>query len=96
MPPSTVTVSRESVPLKISTIEPDSAVPLTSSVVSLVILSVSEEPRSDAAFRSRDGADGAVVSIVTTSLVLLPDMFPAVSVVFAVNVKEPSENASVI
>jgi len=95
MPPSAVTVSRESVPLKILTIEPDSAVPLTSGVVSFVRSSVSEEPESDAAFRSRDGAD-TVVSIVTTSLVLLPDVFPAVSVVFAVNVKEPSENASVI
>jgi len=57
MPPVAVTVSRESVPLKISTIEPASAVPLTTGVVTLVILSVSEMPESEVAFRPRVGAD---------------------------------------
>jgi hypothetical protein len=62
-------------------------------VVSLVLLSVSDEPVSDAANRSTpEGADGAVVSIVIGNDPVAGPIFPIASVTEADNVHVPSDN----
>jgi hypothetical protein len=62
-------------------------------VVSLVLLSVSDDPVSDAANKSTpDGADGAVVSIEISRDCVVP-VLPAASVTDAEIVHVPSDNA---
>lgn len=60
----------------------------------MVMLSVSEDPVSDAAIRSgAAGADGAVRSIVNDAGELAVDWFPAASVSVPVTVHVPSVSA---
>ncbi len=70
---------------KISTVLLASAVPVKVGVVSLVRLSVLEEPVSLPAVRSGvPGAEGAVVSMVTDKADEAADWLPAASVALAV------------
>lgn len=63
-------------------------------VLSDVMLSVDEEPRSDAVTRSgATGVVGAVVSITVDSGVLAAETFPAASVSVAVTDQVPSVSA---
>jgi hypothetical protein len=62
-------------------------------VVSLVLLSESDEPVSDAANRSTpDGADGGVVSMLIDNDPVAGPVFPAASVTEADTVHVPSDN----
>ena len=71
--------------LKIVSVPPISAVPTKVGAVSLVRLSVVDEPVSVVAARSgADGADGAVVSIDTDRPAVLALTLPAASVALAV------------
>ena len=84
--PSAVAVPKEVVPpRKASTVLLASAVPVNAGVVTLVILSVLEEPLSVAAVKSgADGALGAVASIVILNALEATLVFPAASVALAV------------
>jgi hypothetical protein len=64
----------------------------TAGVLSLVMLSVDEIPRSEVARRSGTfvAADGAVVSIVRFSAGLGAETFPSASVIVDVTLHEPS------
>ena len=68
-PESVVVVPRELPSTNNSTVEPASAIPVKAGVASLVRLSISELPVSEAGFRSGvEGADGGVSS--STSFVV--------------------------
>ena len=80
--PSTVAVPTELGPLRRVIVAPISPVPVNVGVVSLVLLSLLEDPVSDSMVRlGAEGASGAAVSIVTNNP---PDAraetLPAVSV----------------
>src|SRR5215210_6463567 len=79
------------------TVPPLSAVPVKVGVTTLVTLSVLAEPLSDAVVRSgTDGADGAVVSMVTDSPDDAAPTLPAGSVVLAVMLCVPEDSAEVL
>jgi len=81
-------------PSKIVTVLPASAVPVKVGVVTLVILSVLDEPLSLAAVISGvEGAAGAVVSIVMLNAPEATETFPAASVALAVMLCVPDERA---
>ena len=74
-----------------------SALPVSVGVVSLVVLSVSELPESDAALRSgADGVAGALLSTVMLNADDADDTLPALSVAVAVMLCEPSANAEAV
>jgi len=76
--------------LKIVTVLPASAVPVKVGVATLVMLSVFDEPLSEAAVRSgAEGAAGAAVSIVIDNPLEAGLAFPAASVARAVMLCEP-------
>ena len=80
-----VVVPIEVDPANSSTLLFASAVPVNIGVVSLVRLSLLELPLSVAALRSgADGAAGGAVSILMLSALDAEDVFPALSVAFAV------------
>ena len=84
MPPTAVPLPTAVVPSKIVTVLPASAVPENVGVVTLVMLSVLDDPESLAAVRSGvDGAAGAVVSIVMLKVPEDVDTLPAASVAVA-------------
>ncbi len=73
-----------------------SAVPVNVGVLSDVMLSVEELPKSEAALRSGVvGADGAELSMLIDSADDADEIFPAASVALAVMLLEPEESADV-
>ena len=83
---SAIVVPMDVVPsLMSSTVLFTSAVPVKTGVVTLVILSVSDSPVSEASVKSgSDGANGGTVSTVTANTNDVTLVFPAVSVAVAV------------
>jgi hypothetical protein len=83
--------------LKIVTVLPASAVPVRVGVVMLVMLSLEDEPVSDAVARSgTDGTAGAVVSIVTARPEEAALGLLAASVAVAVMLCTPADSAEVV
>jgi len=94
--PSATAVPTDVAPSNTATVAPASAPdPVNVGVVTLVMLSVLDEPESDPAVRS--GADGAAVDvlIVTERPPLAALTFPAVSVAVAVIVCDPAVSVDV-
>ncbi len=82
---------------KTSTTALAAAIPVRLSVVSLVMLSVSDNPVSLAAARSGvPGASGAVVSMVTVRAEEAAEVLPAASVAVAVMLLTPSVSVAVV
>ena len=91
MPPVAVPVPFETPSTRIVTVLPASAVPVKLGVVTLVMLSVLEEPLSLAAVKSGvDGAAGATLSCVMRDTSAGADSLPDASV--AVHVKDVVPN----
>src|SRR2546425_11400362 len=84
LPSAAVVPSDVLPPLNSSTVALASAVPVKAGVVTLVMLSMFEDPESLAAVMSGvDGAAGAVLSIVMFKPPEVAEMFPAASVAVA-------------
>ena len=97
MPPAATPEPTATPSLRMVTVLPASAVPLNVAAATFVMLSVLEEPESDAAARSGVlGAVGARVSMVTERLDAAALVLPAVSVAVAVMLCVPAASAEVV